>query len=100
MSKPKYTTEADRVREWSMRQAEDQSSGAKGIFPTLKSKSTLGGVMLDSFGGLTKRELFAAMAMQGLLGQSGCVVWDVSEDAVKAADALIAELEKEGRHHD
>lgn len=47
--------------------------------------------------GLTKRELFAAMAMQGLIGDYG--TWDVTgnttcgEVAVKLADALIAALE-------
>ncbi len=46
-------------------------------------------------GGLTKREHFAALAMQGLLGQGGyrrpAVI---AEDAVSAADALLAELER------
>jgi len=42
--------------------------------------------------GLTKRELFAAMAMQGMLSSNGG--WFVG-DAVDAADALIAELNKE-----
>ena len=48
-------------------------------------------------GGLTKRELFAAMAMQGLLSnntQEG--YWrEFAKRAVDAADALIAELSKE-----
>lgn len=48
--------------------------------------------------GLTKRELFAAMAMQGMLTT---LVWSesgdqrVAQDAVKLADALLKELEKE-----
>ena len=49
--------------------------------------------------GLTKREHFAAMAMQGIL--SGVlsnltdVEWaQVSRDSVRAADALLAELER------
>ena len=46
--------------------------------------------------GLTKRELFAAMAMQGMNYKS--VVWTIeyrerAEMAVKQADALIAALE-------
>lgn len=52
--------------------------------------------------GLTKRELFAAMALQGLasiplLGEtpSGAVKSD-TERAVSYADALIAELAKDG----
>jgi hypothetical protein len=47
--------------------------------------------------GLTKRELFAAMAMQGLLATGE--YWDDYADrtaawAVKNADALLAELAK------
>lgn len=48
--------------------------------------------------GLTKREMFAMAAMQGLLGAN--INWnktgfdDVGHDAVKCADALLAELER------
>ena len=48
-------------------------------------------------GGLTKRELFAAMAMQGLLAdpystqEFSCM----ASMSVQVADALIAELSKE-----
>ncbi len=47
-------------------------------------------------GGLTKRELFAAMAMQGLMSGSGRTgsYKDYAGDSVKFADALIAELDK------
>lgn len=55
--------------------------------------------------GLTKRELFAAMAMQGLLGNATYSLSYVadgrtfmglcSRDSVELADALIAELAKE-----
>lgn len=49
-------------------------------------------------GGLTKREYFAAMAMQGLFAdmtkQDEYTFQDVALDAVQAADALLAELEK------
>ncbi len=55
--------------------------------------------------GLTKREHFAAMAMQGLLSNSSTgdsTLWDSSEEwvrqmsecAVEFADATLAELEK------
>jgi len=53
--------------------------------------------------GMTKRELFAAMAMQWILAATGCFVMqtgdttnvgDVSDMSVKAADALIAALNK------
>ena len=45
--------------------------------------------------GLTKRELFAAMAMQGLIGTdlSGSAA-DLAVVSIQAADALIAELSK------
>lgn len=48
--------------------------------------------------GLTKREYFAAMALQGLLaGSQGKVAWSEKQFAIGAinlADALIAELSK------
>jgi len=54
----------------------------------------------DDYGlgmGLTKREHFAAMAMQGIyadLGSSEATYNDIAEMAVKAADALLKELSK------
>jgi len=50
--------------------------------------------------GLTKREYFAAMALQGKLSQQPSGFYSVVDaqavamDAVKLADALLAELEK------
>ncbi len=50
------------------------------------------------YSGLTKREMFAMAAMQGFLGAD--INWnktsfvDVCHDAVKCADALLAELER------
>lgn len=44
--------------------------------------------------GLTKREYFAAMAMQGLMHDSGITEKIAAEVAVNAADALIKELSK------
>lgn len=45
--------------------------------------------------GLTKREYFAAMAMQGLLAQNDYSRMDIlANDAVKQADAILKELEK------
>ncbi len=49
--------------------------------------------------GLTKRELFAAMAMQGMLA-NGATYGNHEEFAtwsVKSADALLAELAKENQ---
>lgn len=50
----------------------------------------------DSNGGLTKREHFAAMALQGLLANSNSQggVDDYARGAVNFADALIEELNK------
>tara|TARA_R110000772_G_scaffold4094_2_gene14446 strand:- start:3000 stop:3221 length:222 start_codon:yes stop_codon:yes gene_type:complete len=55
-----------------------------------------------TYDGLTKRELFAAMAMQGLLaGHDEARVYEgepgpknTAIDAIRVADALIAELAK------
>jgi hypothetical protein len=45
--------------------------------------------------GLTKREIFAALAMQGLLSKSGYMERNsVATDAVTLADNLLAALEK------
>ena len=45
---------------------------------------------------LTKREYFAAMAMQGILaGTQFILPKGISSDAVSVADALIEELNKE-----
>jgi len=50
--------------------------------------------------GLTKREYFAAMAMQGLIQKWGTAFGDgsvpkaIAMDAIQMADALLAELEK------
>jgi len=51
-------------------------------------------------GGLTKREWLAGMALQGLVAgpNIGDLSWDqVASDAVGYTDALLAELEKEGK---
>ncbi len=48
--------------------------------------------------GLTKRELFAAMAMQGMLGNANCTFGDAARcasEATRIADALLAELARE-----
>jgi len=50
------------------------------------------------FNGLTKREYFAAMAMQGLLASAKDIIYPiirVAKDAVDYADALIDELNKD-----
>jgi len=61
---------------------------------------------IDCGRGLTKREYFAAMAMQGLLSvqdlvidirQDSTIFTVVSHNATRYADALIAELQKEDK---
>lgn len=58
------------------------------------------GVFDSDSAGLTKRELFAAMAMQGYIANHSIVdgkdagSW-VAAESVKCADALLAELVKE-----
>lgn len=47
--------------------------------------------------GLTKREYFAAMAMQGLATLDGTPEGYIAKYAVKHADALIEELNKESK---
>jgi hypothetical protein len=51
-------------------------------------------VLFDQAAGLTKRELFAAMAMQGLLSNShiNADLSDVIQDALASADILIKAL--------
>lgn len=50
-----------------------------------------------SLGGLTKRELFAAMAMQGLIATEAYYAEEIkcASDACKFADALLAALDAE-----
>ena len=44
--------------------------------------------------GLTKREYFAAMELQGLLANDSALIISKVIDAVKLADALVDELSK------
>ncbi len=73
--------------------------------PAFRSQDTYAGpdevLVHEGATGLTKRELFAAMAMQGLLTKYE-TMWagdfplheGVANDAVRSADALIAALNK------
>lgn len=52
---------------------------------------------VERISGLTKREMFAMVAMQGLLVNSernGLTFDTATAQAIKCADALLAELEK------
>jgi hypothetical protein len=63
--------------------------GGHGAYQTTEAVST---------GGLTKREYFAAMAMQGIFAHGGPLMpnesAEAAEYAVRAADALLKELAK------
>lgn len=65
---------------------------------TIKKTQTKKGVQTISYyyiaNSLTKREYFAAMALQGLLANDSGLITSKARDAVKAADALIEELNK------
>jgi hypothetical protein len=61
--------------------------GDDAVFPSEYSR-------IDEIG-LMKRELFAAMAMVGLLAKEGMSCDCISEVAVERADGLIAQLNKE-----
>lgn len=56
--------------------------------------------MPEVFVGLTKREYFAAMAMQNMtrLNFNEAHPYEVAEKSVKFADALINELNKEAKN--
>jgi hypothetical protein len=58
-----------------------------------------GSIQHDVYSGLTKREYFAGLAMQGLLASDNLFYTDkpkiFSSLAVKYSDALLAELEAE-----
>ena len=52
------------------------------------------GVGYHEYSGLTKREYFAAMAMQGILSQGKLLMEPaVAEAAVELADAILKQLE-------
>ncbi len=60
-----------------------------------------GDALIRGSPGLTKREFFAAMAMQPLLANAhyvkiGAHISEIMSDAIRSADALIAELERGG----
>lgn len=46
----------------------------------------------NGFKGLTKREHFAALALQGLINATWCPTQEVAKTAVEQADALINAL--------
>lgn len=65
--------------------------------PAMPTEKKVGDATYTS-DGLTKREHFAAMAMQGLIHRAsrGYSIADLAELSVVAADALLAELDRRG----
>jgi len=63
--------------------------GNNPAFPT-------GQLKIGDFQGMTRRDLFAAMAMQGLLAQTPCrvLIGEIVKESVQCADALLEELSK------
>jgi len=73
-------------------------NGNTSIHSTGLTKEEMEGVADKFHQGLTKREHFAAMAMQGLM-HSDTVGWanwasNLAEESVEAADALLKALEE------
>ena len=67
-----------------------------GAFPALDDAGT--GLHLREHG-LSKREYFAAKAMQSILAgadwsRSNCTIQSITKDSCRMADALLAELAK------
>lgn len=67
---------------------------SKGNDPAYGWKADLGGGVAVQSHGLTKRELIAAMVLQGLCAQLDTTMQGDVEASVKFADALLAELER------
>lgn len=73
------------------------SSGNDCAFPTPTEFRSDGALISHGSPGLTKRELFAAMAMQGsLAGEPGPHLQSnqLARESVAHADALLAELDR------
>lgn len=77
------------------------SNGSEPVFPQETKTITLNGEMITLLGssGLTKREYFAAAALQGILANGRAslrsiesIVIDSARVAVAQADALLREL--------
>lgn len=64
-----------------------KTSSGESIFPTTLAESFI-------YGGLTKRELIAAMIVSGIKDKYSVTHRDVVEFAVERADALLKELKE------
>ncbi len=61
---------------------------------TSESICQMTGTLKPEFAGLTKREMFAMAAMQGLFVKEDVNINNAARFAVEIADALLAELER------
>ena len=62
---------------------------------TSESICQMTGTLKAEFAGLTKREYFAALAMQGICASCPTISnSNIASEAVNLADALLAELER------
>lgn len=68
------------------------SHPAFAVFTSLGATVNVSGIGENTTSGLTKRELIASMAMQGLLSRGNMSLDNAAADAVKYTDMLIAEL--------
>lgn len=69
---------------------------SESAFPVQRQLREDGDVITYAEVGLTKREYFAAMAMQGLLVDPGEASWQyLAASAVRAADELLIALAKQ-----
>ena len=79
---------------------EGEMNGNKPAHPCSLKTIVRGSLVNVTELGLTKREMIAAMAMQGILAsltdESDMTPYELARTAVRNADALLAELEKSG----
>ena len=76
-----------------------KTNGNESVIPQTEQEHVDGDILTITTGGLTKREYFTAMAMQGILSaQVATVYLETNAVAIRArrqADALIKELNAE-----
>jgi hypothetical protein len=71
---------------------EAKKLGNMPAFPTMCCVESRGS--WDTDNGLTRREYFAGLAMQGLASDNNLRISEIAPTAVKIADALLEELVK------
>ena len=86
-------TEANRTED--QRIADAKSNGVYPVYPGQPLNGS-GEPMAEYYYGISKRELFAAMAMQGMRADHSATGMpeEIAKESVRLADALLKELEK------